>query len=156
MKSKIETKGYISCLIEYDDGLKETVDFNNSVKLKGKSAIGKILLNQVGDVNSFFINRMLFGDGGRNGGIPRIVEQDNNSLFGTVRVVKPVVSTANPNDSTEIRFSSTLGKEDGNGIHIDEMSLQMENGDLFSMATWPGFVKASNMQITFTWKIVLI
>jgi len=156
MISTIETKGFVDVTIQYDDGTTEVSNFTNAVMVNGKLAISKILLNQIGDVNSFFINRMLFGDGGRNGGVPRIINSTNNNLYGTVRVVKPVSSSVNPNDATEIRFSSTLGKEDGNGIHIDELALQMENGDLFSMTTWSGFTKTNNMQITFGWKIVLL
>ena len=64
-KDKIKTKGEVEMIITYDDDRPDkTVNFSNTVLLKGRQALANSLANVVGDTYDFFISRMLFGDGG--------------------------------------------------------------------------------------------
>lgn len=148
--------GTIEGIIEYKDGSKEIIKFNNTILKTGRSALASCLANKIGNDFDFFINKMVFGDGGSSGSVPKKVNDNRTSLFGSAVIVVPVISNINPDNPTQVIFTSTIKFEDGNGYNLNEMALQMNNGDFYSMATFAGYSKASNMQITWIWRLTFI
>ena len=99
---------------------------------------------------------MLFGDGGTSGGTFKTVETQRNGLFGITRASKPVISTVDPSIQTQVVFTSVLTFDDANGFALNEMALQMANGDLYSMVTFADLNKTSNIQVTFNWRLSFV
>jgi hypothetical protein len=99
---------------------------------------------------------MLFGDGGTSGGVPKYVDTSRNGLFGITRALKPVIVTIDPTLPSQVVFTSVLDYEEANGFQINEMALQMNNGDLYSMSTFADLNKTSSMQITWNWKLSFV
>jgi hypothetical protein len=150
-ESTIRPKGEVEMIIKYADG-EETRHFHNAVLRKGKEALAASLANDIGASYDFFISRMLFGDGGSSSGVPKFVNTERNGLFGITRAIKPVISTIDPNMLSQVVFTSVLDYDEANGITLNEMALQMNNGDLYSMATFADLNKTSSMQITWNWR----
>jgi len=153
MKDSQKVRGDVEMVVGYADGAAETVEFRNAILKKGREALALSLANRIGSDFDFFVNRMLFGDGGAMGGVPKVVQPDRNGLFGTTRVSKPVVANIDVNNESQVIFTSVVGFNEGNGFNLNEMALQMQNGDLYSMATFPGISKTQQMQLTFNWRI---
>jgi phage-related tail fiber protein len=149
-------KGTIKGTIEYKNGEKETINFNNAILRTGRAALALALSNRIGNDFDFFISKMIFGDGGTNGSVPKQVGDERNGLFGSARVVRPVISNIDPNNETQVVFTSVVPFDEGNGFELNEMALQLNNGDLYSMATFPGISKTSEMQITWNWRLSFI
>lgn len=149
-------KGEVRGVIEYDDGRTEVLEFKNAILRTGSSALASSLANEVSDSFDFFISRMVFGDGGTQSGVPKTVSTERNGLFGSARVVKPVISNIDPTNSRRAIFTSVISRDEGNGFTLNEMGLQMNNGDFYSMATFGGVSKSSIMQITWTWSLTFI
>lgn len=149
-------KGNIEVLIDYDDGRLEKISFNNTVLRSGRAALAAALSNRIGNDFDFFINKMIFGDGGTQGGVPKQVGDERNGLFGSARVIRPVISNIDPNNETQVIFTSVIPFDEGNGYSLNEMALQLNNGDLYSMATFAGISKTSTMQITWNWRLSFI
>ncbi len=131
----------------------ETKNVKNAVLRTGRQSLAKCLANIIGDSFQLFVSRMLFGDGGTVGDVPRYVNSDRNGLFGTTQASKPVIASIDPNNATQVVFTSVLTFADANGISLNEMALQLNTGDFYSMATFPDIGKTSLMQITFNWRI---
>jgi hypothetical protein len=144
--------------IEYENGEEEIIeiDFKNSVLLGGRNALAASLANQIGSSYDFFISRMIFGNGGTQGGVPKYVDSGRNGLFGLTQSVKPVIATIDPNVINRVTFTSIMGADEANGVTLNEMALQMNNGDLYSMATFADLNKTSLMKITFGWELDFI
>lgn len=153
MNSELTPKGEIEIIIEYSNGKKETRMIENAVLRTGRSALAASLANSF-DEFDFYIHRMLFGDGGTDlSGAPKYVNYSRNGLFGITRANNPVISRIDPESPWQVIFTSVLKYEDANGYSINELALQMYNGDLYSMSTFGGFVKTSIMQLTFNWRV---
>jgi hypothetical protein len=155
-------KGTVEGFIEYKDGRKDTIKFNNTILRSGRAALALCLANQIGNDFDFFISQMVFGDGGAvlsSGGptgVPKIVSDDRNGLFGSARVVRPVISNIDPNNETQVIFTSVIPFNEGNDFTLNEMALKLNNGDFYSMATFAGVSKTSQMQITWNWRLSFI
>lgn len=150
-------KGVITATIEYNDGRKpEFLHRNNVVLRSGREALAKMLANEIGDSFDFFISRMIFGDSGTNGGVPKFVNTARNGLFGTTRVNKPVAANIDVEIPSQVVFTSVVSFQEGNGYTLNEMALVMDNGNLYSMATFPDLSKTSSMQITWNWNISFV
>lgn len=148
--------GEVQAIIDYRDGRQEIIDYEkipNTVLLTGRIAVAKTLANKIGNTFSFYVTRMVFGDGGTTGGVKKYVDAGRNGLFGTTRSVKPVISTLDPNTPNQVIFTSVLTFDDIVGVVINEMALQMSNGDLYSMTTFPDLTKTAEMQITWNWRL---
>lgn len=156
MKEGLQCRGDVDVLINYSCGAVEKMAFKNTILRKGREALAMSLANRIGDDFDFFISRMLFGDGGVVGSSPKTVQTDRNGLFGTTRVSKPVVSNIDPNNSSQVVLTSVVSFDEGNGFNLNEMALQMNSGDLYSMATFPGITKTQQMQITWNWRLSFI
>lgn len=149
-------KGNIEVVIEYESGKIESINFSNTVLRTGRAALASALSNRIGDDFDFFISKMIFGDGGTQGGVPKQVGDERNGLFGSARVIRPVISNIDPNNETQVVFTSVIPFDEGNGYSLNEMALQLNNGDLYSMATFAGISKTSSMQITWNWRLSFI
>lgn len=152
----LKTVGRVKLIVTYIDGTQNEIDFNNAVLLGGRSALAASLANNIGSSYDFFISRIIFGDGGTVGGVPKFVDASRNGLFGVTRAVKPVHATIDPSLSSRVIFTTILGTDEANGYALNEMALQMNNGNLYSMATFPDLSKTSAMSITFNWSLSFV
>ena len=148
--------GEVECTIEWLDGRKEIRNAKNTVLVRGRSALASSLANEYGEVYQFFINRMIFGNGGTATSVPKYVNADRNGLFGLTLLSKPVSSTVDVNFPYQVVFTSVVAYDEANGDTINEMALQMNTGDLYSMVTFGDISKTSSMQITWSWSISFI
>jgi|WetSurMetagenome_2_1015567.scaffolds.fasta_scaffold345849_2 hypothetical protein len=155
----LRMKGEVEMTIEWDDGRIEKRHFSNTILKKGREAIVKSLANEFGDQYDYFISRMLFGNGGTVpavGGKPRYVNSERTGLFGTTIANKAVATIIDPNDPTQFVITAVLSRDDAADQVINEMALQMHNGELYSMATFAGVSKGSNMSIKWSWRLSMI
>ena len=152
----MKCRGDVEVSIEFLDGKTKNIEFKNTILRTGREALALSLANRIGSDFDFFISRMLFGDGGAAGGIPKVVNTERNSLFGTTRVGKPVIANIDSDSGSQVIFTSVVSFGEGNGFTLNEMALQMQNGDLYSMATFPGISKTPQMQITWRWRLSFI
>src|SRR5688572_3687245 len=147
--------GGIIAIIEYKNKPTEILRFPNTVVDKGREALARFLATQ--DTKPVFIQSMLFGDGGMDQQEKKkTVTPDRNSLFGVTRLKKPVVAQIDPVVKSQAILTSVITFEEGNGYYLSEMALQLNNEDLFSMATFPSLGKTDQMQITWTWRLSFV
>ena len=156
IQEPIKTHGYVTAKIDYKDGRKETIEFKNTILRKGREALAKSLANDLGDTYQFYVNRMLFGDGGTAGGVVKYVDSQRNGLFGITRASKSIIAQVDPNIPSQVVFTAVLSFNDANGYALNEMALQMSNGDLYSMVTFLDLNKTDQMQITWNWRISFV
>ena len=135
------------------DGTKSKSIVKNKVLLSGRSALAKILANDYTGPFQFYIARVLFGNSGTLGGSPRLVDDGRTGLFGPVTLAKPVIAAVDDTLPQQVTFTTTVAFTDLVGDVINEMALEMANGDLFSMATFGDISKTSGMQLTFNWRL---
>lgn len=155
MKTNIASKGIIEFSIIKTDGQAESkIIYNNQLNM-GRVALAKCLAGEIGTSFTYFINRMIFGSNGTAGGVPKVVDASRNGLFGVTVASKPVIATIDPLTPSQVVFTSVLTYDEGNTT-LNEMALQMENGDLYSMATFADLNKTNEMQITFNWRICFV
>ncbi len=146
-----QCNGDIEITIEWEDGRMEHHTFRNTVLREGRKALAASLANSYGDNYDFFISRMAFGAGGVSGGVPKYVTEERTGLFSSV-IEKGVIANIDPNDLSQVVFTSVLSRDDANGFTINELALKMNTGLLYSMSTFGGFSKTAQMQVTFTWR----
>lgn len=154
-KNEVESIGNIEMLIDYKDGRQERQAFHNTVLQTGRKALARTLANQLGDDFKFYINRMVFGDGGTTPDthVKRYVNSDRNGLFGLQRLSKPILANLDASVSTQVIFTSVITYDEAPGVVFNEMALVMASGDFYSMTTFPDLTKNSSMQITLNWRI---
>ena len=150
----IQCNGEIEMTTEWEDGKTEHHVFN-TVLLEGRKALAASLANSYGDNYDYFISRMAFGEGGKSGGVPKYVTEERTGLFTSV-IEKGVIANIDPNDLSQVVFTSVLSRDDANGYTINELGLKMNSGLFYSMSTFGGFAKTSQMQVTFTWRLSFI
>lgn len=143
--------GEVQAVIDHREGSQTIIDTRNTVLRDGRIALARTLANKIGTTFSYYITRMVFGDGGAVNGVKLYVDASRNGLFGTTRLSKPVIATVNPNIPTQVTFTSVMTFEDIVGVAISEMALQMNSGDFYSMTTFPPLTKTAEMQITWNW-----
>lgn len=152
--NKTKIKGDVLRTIEYKNGTKEAVWFHNTVLNRGRMAITASLSNQFGDSYQYFIQKMIFGDGGTDSGTERFVTANRESLFGVIRSSKPVIARIDNTTPSQLILTAVLPfDDDSNGYALNEMALQMANSQLYSMVTFPDLNKTSAMQITWSWRL---
>lgn len=153
----IKTKGTIYLTIEdFEKGTVEQRVFYNNLLNTGKAGLASSLANQIGDTYDFFISRMIFGDGGTDGGVEKFVNPDRNGLFGITRASKPIIANIDSATPSVVTFTSVVTTADANGFVLNEMALQMNNGNLYSMATFGDVTKTSAMQMTWVWQLMFL
>lgn len=152
----IKIKGLVNRTIEYKNGDIKSTEYSNAITLLGRYALAKSLTNQIQGGFSFYVTKMLFGNGGTVGGVPRYVHIEQNGLFGTTVLSKPVVASIDISMPQQAIFTSVIAFDEAVNQTLNEMALQMANNQLFSMATFADLNKTSDMQITYNWKIMFI
>lgn len=152
----IKCKGDIDITLDYINGDKQEIHIHNTVLTLGKVALAKSLANEIGTSYDFFISHMIFGDDGTVGGVPKFVDSGRTGLFGITRANKPVLGASDPTIPGTVVFTSVLTYDDANGFTLNEMAIVMNNGDIYSMATFADLSKTSSVQLTFNWRISYI
>lgn len=158
----IKTKGDVERIIEYNDGRPiEMAYFRNTILDTGRMALTASLSNDFEDTYQYYIDQMLFGDGGVTGGAAgtgetKFVVASRTGLFGSVRVSKPVIASIDNTTPSQVIFTSVISFEEGNGHNLSEMALRMANYDLYSMVTFPVLSKQPTMQITWNWRLSFV
>lgn len=156
-KEDVKVVGYITRTIEYNDGRPpETIEFKNTILKNGKIALARALANFGETTESSYITRMIFGTDGAINGVPRHVDEARNGLFGLTLLSKPVLASVDSNFENQVSFVAIISFNEANGSALSEMALQMNNGQLYSMRTFPDLTKTEQMQITWSWKISFI
>lgn len=159
MMTEIKSIGAVEITIDYRNGNREVISYDrvpNTVLKLGRQALAKGLANKIGSGFNFYVTRMLFGDGGTHNGVKKYVNADRNGLFGTTRLSKPVLANIDSNVPTQVNFTSVIGFDEVIGVTLNEMALQLSNGDLYSMTTFPDLTKTSDMQILFNWRLSFV
>lgn len=152
----IKTKGDVEIITEWRGGKSEILDIPNTILLSGRRALAKTLANSIGDSFEFYITRMIFGDGGTFGGVKKYVNANREGLFGVTKVSKPALANIDNSVPAQVIFTSVIKFEEAVGLTLNEMALQMANGELYSMTTFPDLNKTEDMQITFNWRLNFI
>lgn len=152
----LQVVGTVERIITHLDGRVERDEIKNTILKLGREALAKSLANSISSTYDYYINRMIFGDGGTSGGTLKYVDTQRTGLFGITRASKPVISTVDPTISSQVVFTSVLSFDDANGYALNEMALQMANGDLYSMVTFADLNKTASMQITFNWRLSFV
>lgn len=127
------------------------INKHNRILRAAKVATTNALINEYGDVYSYYIANAIVGTNGVTGGVPKVVEETRTALFGTTLLTKPVIASLD--ETTRSVFTFVIGTEDGNGNNINEMALVMANDELYSMITLGNIAKTSDMQLTINWYI---
>jgi hypothetical protein len=153
MNEEVKSLGFIDIKIENLNLVSQEYTIKNTVLRSGRYALAKTITNDTGEYANLFVEKMVFGINGIESAKPKIVNPDRNSLFGPVVADKYVLSTIDPSSQTQAIFTTVLGLNDGNGYSLNEMALLMNNGDYYSMATFPDINKTDQIQITFNWRI---
>jgi hypothetical protein len=152
----IRTKGEIEATITHLDGRIEKRAMKNTVLLLGRNALANSLAGQYGGSYQYNITHMLFGSQGTDGSdIPKYVDASRIALYDTSAGSRATSGAIDPLRPNEVIFSVALTWDDlgtTTGV-INEMGLQMANGSLYSMATFPIVTKTTTMQITWSWRI---
>lgn len=149
----VYSKGHVYLTIDYLDGAQEKIDFPNVVLRTGKIALASALAGQANDPYDYYIDKMLFGTNGTSSGTPKYVEETRTGLFGATLLSKNVIASVDSAAPTSTILTAVVTFSEGNGSTINEMALRMANEDLYSMATFPGIGKTSNMQLVFNWVV---
>jgi len=153
----VKSCGVIEGIIkDKNTGFEQKINFTNNLLKTGREALAASLANEIGDSYDYFISRMIFGDGGTSDGVPKYVNTERTGLFGLTRASKAVISTIDPNLKSQVVFTSILDFDDANDVTLNEMALQMNNGKIYSMATFADLNKTSSIQITWNWRISFI
>ena len=149
--------GEVDLDIDYGDGSSEHRHFKNTVLLKGRAALAKCLANEIGDEFRYYIDTMLFGNGGTLDQSPKYVQAEQNGLFGVQVWSRPVIATVSPTNPNVVVFTAVIAKTSSpQAAMTNEMALVMANGDFYSMVTFPDLNKQANMQLTWTWTLTFV
>lgn len=156
LTDQVKTRGDVEIIKEYSDGRKEVSWVHNTILTLGRRALARTLANNLDSQFDFYINAMIWGDGGTVNGVKRYVDTSRNGLFGTTRIQKPVLANIDSSIPTQVIFTATIPMAEDVGMVLSEMALRMANGDLYSMVTFPNLTIIDGMQITFNWYLNFI
>lgn len=148
--------GDVDIITRRKNGNEDMKSVHNTVLLTGRRVLAKTLANDIGSSFEFYVTHMIFGDGGTQSGVKKHVDAGREGLFGTTRLSKPAISTIDNSIPTQVIFTTVVAFDEVVGVTLNEMALQMANGDLYSMVTFPDLNKTSDMQITFNWRVNFI
>jgi hypothetical protein len=153
MISELKTTGCVEICKEFRCGQKEITMVDNAVLNTGRFALVNSLSNNFGDSYEYYVTRMIFGDNGTMEGVKKVVDSGRTGLFGATLLSKPALSNIDASIPTQAIFTSVITFDEAVGVILNEMALQMKNGDLYSMTTFPDLSKTEDMQITFNWRL---
>lgn len=149
-------KGNVEMVIEYQNGEKEYRSWHNTVLNNGKGVLAKTLAGEVGSSFSFYVCKMVFGDSGTIGEVPRFVDAARDGLFGPAVISNNVIANIDPNNPTQVIFTAIMTYDDAVDATLNEMGLQMADESYYSVATFGDITKTSLMQITWNWKLSFV
>lgn len=155
-ETEIASQGKIFITVKNLDGTTATLAVKNKVLRTGRSALAKSVANQFSTTYQFYISRVLFGSNGTLGGSPRFIDDARTGLFGPTTLTKPVIASIDPDVPYQVTFTTTVNFDELVGQTINEMALEMANGDVFSMATFGDISKTSSMSLVFNWRLNFI
>lgn len=152
----INSRGTIQFKTDFDDGTFSTSLVKNKILLGGRRSLAKTIGNLTGGNFQFYIARMLFGVNGTLNGSVKKVEENRTSLFGPIALAKPVIVSYDEDRPDQVIYTSVINKSELINQTINEIALEMANGELFSMATFGNVTKTGQMAITWNYKIVYL
>lgn len=152
----VQARGDVEIITDWRDGRRAVADVRNTVLLAGRRALARTLANSLGGTFQFYVTRMLFGDGGTTDGVKKFVNANRDGLFGVTRLSKPALANIDTSVPAQVIFTSVIKFDEGVGLTLNEMALQMANGDLYSMVTFPDLNKTEDLQVTFNWRLNFI
>lgn len=145
-------KGYIKGKIRYKYKTEE-IGFSNKILDSGRKFLANLLLNNKDKIH---VSHMIFGDGGTENGNPKEISNEQTSIFGVTRLKKPVFAQIDPDNPMRVIFSITIKEDEGNDSVLNEMALELSDGTLFSMATFPNLNKSNLTEIDWEWDSIFI
>lgn len=129
---------------------------NNTVLMRGKNSIVRMLGNQIGGSFDLYVDSMVFGDGGEENQILRSIDGGRDGLFGN-RVAQILVVPSYPIDvMNQVHFTATMPGNMAVGQEISEAALMLKDGSLFSMLVFPSILKTENRILTFNWTLTVV
>ena len=143
-------------IIKEENGEIEIIDGLNTVLMAGKSAVVRSLGYDIGGSFQYYIDKMLFGDGGEESGVPKHVPSSTTALFGETRANVSTAASFSPDAENQVTFTTVLTTSHANGHTLNEAALEMANGALFSMITFGGIAKTASMTLTFNWTLTVV
>jgi hypothetical protein len=151
----IKPKGEIEIIVtNIETGKIERILRPNTVVNIGRAVLARAITQDFASYD-FFIDSMIFGTGGEDGGVPKVVDPGRDGLFNETLSVS-INKSWDSNYPTRAMFTGTISSTQGNNFTINEMGLVTSTGDLFSMATFSGLNKTSQLQFTLNWNIVFV
>jgi hypothetical protein len=155
LSETIKAQGYVEIIVQDSvTGEIIKVEKKNTVLVSGKATLARLLAN---DVSGVYVQNMIFGQGGEDGNVPKVVDSGRTSLFSFISGTSTTVSSGWTSDyPTRATFSATLNSSTANGSVINEAALELSNGDLFSMITFGGLTKTSSLNFTLNWNLLII
>jgi hypothetical protein len=154
--TEIGSYGKIFLTVQNLDGTIAKTVVKNKVLLSGRNALARTLANDYTGPFQFYVARVLFGNSGTLGGSPRLVDDNRTGLFGPTTLTKPVIASIDDDFPQQVTFTTTVTFSELVGDTINEMALELANGDLFSMATFGDTSKTSSMQLVYNWKLTWV
>ena len=151
--TEISSLGKIYLKVSNLDGTSATMAVRNKVLLSGRAAMAASLANQYNGEFPFYIIRVHFGSNGTVGGNPKSVQDNREGLFGVTTLTKPVIASVDPQLPQQVTFTAVVAFNELVGQVINEMALEMANGQFFSMATFGDINKSSGMELTWNWRL---
>lgn len=151
----LKMKGHVYGEIIHSSGKKEYIDFPNTIVQTGRNAVAAMLANQIGSSFNLYVSSWIFGGSAVINGSSRYIPSSQNGLFGLTIATKPVIASVDPNISSQVIFTCTLGLNDAIG-DINEMALVLATGDLYSMTTFGTLNKTNSMTITWSWRVSML
>lgn len=156
MRNDARVTGEVDIIAEDINGNKTIYEIKNTILLNGRMVMSKVLANDIGETFQYYVSRMIFGDGGTIDGVKKYVNANREGLFGVTRLSKPVLSNLDTSVPAQVIFTSVIKFDEAVGISLNEMALQLANGTLYSMTTFPDLNKTSELQLTLNWRINML
>jgi len=154
MRDYIETIGQINLIIKQNDQINH-LHYKNQLLNSGRRFLLSHLMPRPSST-PIFLKNILFGDGGTVDGKVRQVVPEMEQLFGVTRMKKEAVVQVNPEISTQLLLTVVVSESEGNDFTLNEMALELSDGTLFSLATFPDFNKTDKMELTWLWSIFMV
>lgn len=149
-------KGAVEAIFEYKNGKTEYRAWPNTVLNNGKEVLARMLAGDIGSSFSYYVCKMVFGDSGTTGEVPRFVDASREGLFGAAVISKNVIANIDPSNPTQVIFTAIMTYDDAVDATLNEMGLQLADESYYSVATFGDITKTSLMQITWNWKLSFV
>jgi len=155
MNDIVQANGYVDLTLRnLDDGTTKQERIKNTVLMGGKTVLAKAL-SQIYEEYDFFIDKMVFGSGGKSGSSIKTIDPSATTSLFHQEFEIAAVNGWDIDYPNMARFTGTIGSATpGYTLDLNEMGLMTSSGQLFSMVTFSGFTKSSSIEFTLNWTIV--